>query len=161
LDLKAGKILWESKLGTTEELAPLGIAAPWGTPSLGGPAATAGGVVFIGAAMDRYLRAFDSVTGKELWAGRLPSSAQATPMVYEWQGRQFVVVAAGGHADVPVSKADSFVAFALPGPGESGPSLWSRTIDQPGGRFWATTMLAAGFMLSIVVWWRWAKFRLW
>jgi quinoprotein glucose dehydrogenase len=154
LDLKAGKILWESKLGTTEELAPLGIAVPLGTPSLGGPVSTGGGVVFIGAAMDKYLRAFDSATGNELWAGRLPATAQATPMVYEWQGRQFVVVGAGGYPDLDMPPGDSFVAFALPGPGQSGPSLWSRTIDQPGGRFWAGAGLAAIALVLLIVIWR-------
>jgi quinoprotein glucose dehydrogenase len=161
IDLKAGKILWESRLGTTEELAPFGIAANWGTPNLGGPVATGGGVVFIGAAADKYLRAFDSATGQEIWAGRLPTTAQATPMVYEWQGRQFVVIGAGGYPDLDMPPGDSFVAFALPGPGERGPTLWSRTIDQPGGRFWATAILAFLFLASAILWWRWAKFRLW
>jgi quinoprotein glucose dehydrogenase len=161
VDLKEGKILWEKTLGTTEELAPLGLAMAWGTPTLGGPVSTGGGVVFIGGTLDRYLRAFDSSSGAELWAGRLPAAAAATPMVYEWQGRQFVVIAAGGHSDVPVSKGDSFVAFSLPGSGESGPSLWSRTIDQPGGRFWATLILAVGFLSALLIWWRWLKFRLW
>jgi quinoprotein glucose dehydrogenase len=161
IDLKGGKILWESTLGTTEETFRFGLAMPWGTVNFGGPVATGGGVVFTGAAADRYLRAFDSVTGKELWAGRLPSSAQATPMVYEWRGRQFVVIGAGGYPDFNTPAGDSFVAFALPGPGERGPTLWSRTIDQPGGRFWAMAILALLFLISVVLWWRWAKFRLW
>jgi quinoprotein glucose dehydrogenase len=157
VDLKAGKILWEKPIGTTEELAPLGIAMGTGTPTLGGPVATVGGVVFIGATLDRYLRAFDSVSGKELWAGRLPAPAAATPMVYEWQGRQFVVMAAGGHSDAPVNKGDSFVAFALPPPGESGPSLWSQTVDQPGGRFAAICISAFLFLLSVFAYWRWFR----
>jgi quinoprotein glucose dehydrogenase len=161
VDLKAGKILWESNLGTTEELAPLGIAMNWGTPNLGGPVSTGGGVVFIGAAADKYLRAFDSATGKEIWAGRLPTTAQATPMIYEWQGRQYVVIGAGGYPDLDMPPGDHFVAFALPGPGETGPSVWSRTIDQPGGRFWATVILALGFVSALVIWWRWLRFRLW
>jgi quinoprotein glucose dehydrogenase len=160
VDLKAGKILWESRLGTTEELAPLGVAAAFGTPNLGGPVATGGGVVFIGAAMDKYLRAFDSVTGLELWAGRLPATPQATPMVYEWQGRQFVLIAAGGYPDLDMAPDDSFVAFALPKPGESGPSLWSRTIDQPGGRFWAAMALSTLFLVSLVFVLRWIIRRL-
>lgn len=159
IDLIGGKILWESKLGTTEELAPFGIAMPWGTPNLGGPVSTGGGVVFIGAAMDKYLRAFSSVSGKELWAGRLPATAQATPMIYEWQGRQFVVIGAGGYPDLDTAPGDSFVAFALPRAGESGRSFWSRTIDQPGGRFWATVILAALFLASVIALWRWTKFK--
>ena len=69
-----------------------------GTPNFGGPIVTAGGLVFIGAAMDNYLRAFDAQTGEELWRGRLPAGGQATPMTYVWNGRQYVVIAAGGHA---------------------------------------------------------------
>jgi quinoprotein glucose dehydrogenase len=157
VDLKAGKLLWEKPLGTTEELAPLGIAMGWGTPNLGAPVATAGGVVFIGAAMDKYLRAFNAATGKELWAGRLPSTAQATPMIYEWQGRQFVVIGAGGYPDLDMPPGDSFVAFALPKPGESGPSLWARTVDQPGGRFAAICISAFLFLVCVIAYWRWFR----
>jgi len=141
VDLTAGKIVWESTLGTSEELAPLGMAAHTGLPSFGAPLVTAGGLVFAGA-LDRYLRAFDAATGRELWQGRLPAAAQATPMTYEWQGRQYVVVAAGGHRDTRSEAADSIVAFRLPHDAESGPSLWSRTIDRPGGRFWFEVVVA-------------------
>lgn len=161
VDLKTGKKKWETTHGTTEELAPLGITFNWGTPTLGGPVGTRGGVVFLAAALDKYLRAYDSATGAYLWAGRLPAPGIATPTIYEWQGRQFVVIAAGGSQMGPSAIGDSFVAFALPGPGQSGPSLWARTIDQPGGRFWATAILAFFFLSSVVIWWRWAKFRLW
>ena len=133
IDLTAGLIRWESRLGTTEEIAPLGIALHTGTPSFGGPLVTASGLVFIGSTMDRYLRAFDAATGEELWQGRLPATGQATPMTYEWRGRQYVVIAAGGHRDMGLAAGDSIVAFSLPGPGEAGPTLWSRTIDRPGG----------------------------
>ncbi|MEO1137363.1 MAG: PQQ-binding-like beta-propeller repeat protein, partial [Pseudomonadota bacterium] len=85
-----------------------------GTPNLGGPMATKGGLVFIGAAMDRYLRAFNIETGEEIWRGKLPASPQATPMSYEWEGRQYVVVYAGGHARMGTKLGDSIVAFALP-----------------------------------------------
>jgi quinoprotein glucose dehydrogenase len=141
IDLKAGKVLWESPLGTTEEIAPLHLALPWGVPAVGGSLVTAGGVVFIGAAMDKYLRAFDAKTGAELWQGRLPTSAHATPMTYDWQGRQIVVVASGGHGDLGNTTSDSFVAFALPREGEAGPSILSRTYDRPGGRFVVNVML--------------------
>jgi quinoprotein glucose dehydrogenase len=80
VDLRSGKILCQSRLGTTEEIAPLGLALHTGTPSFGGPLVTASGLVFIGATMDRYLRAFDASTGAELWQGRLPAPAEATPM---------------------------------------------------------------------------------
>ncbi|MBY0511634.1 MAG: pyrroloquinoline quinone-dependent dehydrogenase [Rhodospirillaceae bacterium] len=135
IDLRNGKILWESTLGTIEEYTHGFLALPWGSPSLGGPAVTRGGIVFIGAAMDRYLRAFDARTGRELWQGRLPATAQATPMTYEWNGEQYVVVFAGGYPDAGiVAPSDTLVAFRLPREGEAGPSLWSRTIDRPGGR---------------------------
>jgi quinoprotein glucose dehydrogenase len=138
VDLKAGKILWQMPLGTTEEMAPLGLPLRFGTPTFGGPLTTAAGLVFIGATFDHYLRAFDAASGEELWQGRLPAAAIATPMSYEWQGRQYVVVAAGAHRDTSLEIGDSFVAFALPRAGESGPSLWSRTIDRPGGRFYSS-----------------------
>jgi quinoprotein glucose dehydrogenase len=76
---------------------------------------TAGGLVFIGAAMDNYLRAFDAKTGAELWKGRLPAGGQATPMSYVWKGKQYVVIAAGGHAKSGTKRGDQLVAFALPG----------------------------------------------
>ena len=72
------------------------------------------GVVFIGAAMDNYLRAFDARSGKELWKGRLPAGGQATPMTYVWKGRQYVVIAAGGHSKSSTKRGDQVVAFALP-----------------------------------------------
>jgi len=114
VDLASGRIVWRRTLGTTEDLAPGRIALPLGTPNFGGPITTAGGLVFIGAAMDDYLRAFDTETGAELWKGRLPAGGQATPMTYTWQGRQYVVIAAGGHARIGSRLGDSIVAFALP-----------------------------------------------
>lgn len=155
VDLKAGKVLWESTVGTTEELAPLSVALPTGTPVIGGPLVTAGGVVFIGAAMDKYLRAFDAKTGAELWQGRLPATAQATPMTYEWEGRQIVVIAAGGHGQAGLKAGDSFVAFALPKAGEQGATWWSRKVDRPGGRMWINFGLIFLGVLVVVGggWW--------
>ena len=85
-----------------------------GTPNFGGPIVTQSGLVFIGAAMDNYLRAFDARTGAELWKGRLPAGGQATPMTYVWQDRQYVVIAAGGHYKSGTKRGDKVVAFALP-----------------------------------------------
>jgi quinoprotein glucose dehydrogenase len=85
-----------------------------GTPNLGGPIITAGGLIFIGAAMDDAFRAFDVDTGKELWSAPLPAGAQATPMTYEEHGKQYVVIAAGGHGKLGTTLGDSLVAFALP-----------------------------------------------
>ena len=158
LDLKAGKILWRSTVGTTEDLAPLGIAFHWGGPLVNGVAITAGGLVFTGAA-DAYLRAFDAKSGEELWQGRLPVPALANPMTYLWKGEQYVAIAAGGHSEAGTSIGDSVVAFRLPRAGEA-PSLWSRTIDRPGGRF----LSRAGVALLVVVLiavaaWRWRRSR--
>ncbi|MBX3494548.1 MAG: pyrroloquinoline quinone-dependent dehydrogenase, partial [Parvibaculum sp.] len=114
IDLNDGTIVWESVLGTVRDLAPFPLPWKLGTPNFGGPVVTAGGVVFIGAAMDNYLRAFDAATGAELWKGRLPAGGQATPMTYEWEGRQYVVIAAGGHARATTTLGDYVMAFALP-----------------------------------------------
>lgn len=113
VNLDSGEIVWRKTLGTTEDLAPGGLALNLGTPAFGGPITTAGGVTFIGAAMDNYLRAFDTATGQELWKGRLPAGGQATPMTYEIEGRQFVVIAAGGHGRAGTDIGDYIVAFAL------------------------------------------------
>jgi hypothetical protein len=90
---------------------------------------TEGGLVFIGAAMDDFLRAFDVETGKELWKGRLPAGGQATPMSYRLSesGRQFVVIAAGGHGRLGTRIGDSLVAFALP---ESSAGVLAQTLTR-------------------------------
>ncbi len=116
IDMHDGKILWSVPLGTTEDLAPFSqyVLGTVGAPNLGGPIATASGLVFIAAAMDDYLRAFDAKSGKELWKGRLPAGGQATPMTYVWRGKQYVVIAAGGHAKLNTKRGDQLIAFALP-----------------------------------------------
>ncbi|MDO8400143.1 MAG: pyrroloquinoline quinone-dependent dehydrogenase [Bradyrhizobium sp.] len=141
VDLKAGKILWQSSVGTAEDRAPLGMAFNFGTPLVNGVAVTAGSLVFTGA-MDAYLRAFDAKSGAELWQGRLPVPGVANPMTYLWKGEQYVAIGAGGHSESGTTIGDSLVAFRLARPGEA-PSLWSRTIDRPGGRFWAKAILFA------------------
>ena len=113
VDLASGKIVWRHPFGTTEDLSAAP-SLPLGTPNFGGPIITAGGLVFIGAAMDNYLRALDVATGRELWKGRLPAGGQATPMTYEWDGRQFVVIYAGGNARLGTRLGDMVIAFALP-----------------------------------------------
>jgi quinoprotein glucose dehydrogenase len=158
VDLKAGKILWHSSVGTSEDRAPLGIARNWGTPLVNGVAITAGGLVFTGA-MDAYLRAFDAKSGQELWQGRLPVPGVANPMTYLWKGEQYVAIGAGGHSEAGTTIGDSVVAFRLPRPGEA-PSLWSRTIDRPGGRF---ASKAIAFVLAVILLvaavWRWRRSR--
>jgi quinoprotein glucose dehydrogenase len=118
IDMRTGKVLWEVPLGTTRDMAPGSqlFLHGTGTPNFGGPITTASGLVFIGAAMEDYLRAFVAATGKELWRGRLPAGGQATPMTYVWKGRQYVVIAAGGHSKSGTKRGDEVVAYALPGP---------------------------------------------
>ncbi|HJT97214.1 MAG TPA: pyrroloquinoline quinone-dependent dehydrogenase [Rhodanobacteraceae bacterium] len=114
LDLARGKIAWETPLGTSRDQAPWPFWSIQGAPNIGGPLVTGGGLVFIGATSDNYLRAFDTASGTELWTMRLPAGAQATPMSYEAGGRQYVVVAAGGHAKFGTTRGDHLLAFALP-----------------------------------------------
>lgn len=113
VSLETGGILWNVPLGTMP--APEGASpapAVWGSPNLGGPIVMGSGLVFIGATLDRAVRAFDVETGRELWQASLPAGARATPMTYDVEGRQFVVIAAGGGG--PFGTGDAVVAFALP-----------------------------------------------
>ena len=116
VDLSSGSVRWRVPLGTTADMIrnPAHLVA--GTPNLGGPIVTAGGLVFIASAMDNYLRAFDTETGNELWKGRLPAGGQAMPMTYRGtrSGKQFVVIAAGGHGKLGTTLGDSVIAYALP-----------------------------------------------
>ncbi len=116
VDVARGTIRWSVPLGTTADIRPGTVPAIRGTPNLGGPIVTAGGLVFIASALDDYLRAFDVATGAELWKGRLPAGGQAAPMTYRVRpgGKQYVVIAAGGHGKLGTKLGDSLVAFALP-----------------------------------------------
>ncbi|MBI3664614.1 MAG: pyrroloquinoline quinone-dependent dehydrogenase [Acidobacteria bacterium] len=117
VDASTGSIRWQVPLGTVRDLLPAPLPVKWGTPNLGGPLTTAGGVTFIGATLDSSLRAFDTETGRELWTGRLPVSAIATPMTFRARpgGRQYVVISAGGHGKaMGIKLGDYVVAFALP-----------------------------------------------
>jgi quinoprotein glucose dehydrogenase len=115
VDLKTRKLRWQVPLGTLRDVAPIPLPIEIGMPNLGGPLVTAGGLVFIAAAFDDYLRAFDLETGEVLWKGRLPAGGQATPMTYRVRdgGRQFVVIAAGGYGRAGTKLGDSVLAFAL------------------------------------------------
>jgi quinoprotein glucose dehydrogenase len=115
VDLGTGDVRWEVPLGTSPEIAGLPAAQAWGSFNYGGALTTAGGLVFIAAARDTALRAFDVETGQVLWTGELPASAQATPMTYRVRsGKQFVVIAAGGHSALGSKMGDYVVAFTLP-----------------------------------------------
>jgi len=108
VDLFEGRKVWD---------VPLGSFIPGkntGTITLGGPTVTAGGLVFTAAAMDNGLRAFDSETGKELWKYDLPAGGQATPMTYMLKGKQYLVIAAGGHGKLGTKQGDYVIAFTLP-----------------------------------------------
>jgi quinoprotein glucose dehydrogenase len=115
IDANAGRIRWQVPLGTMSDYAHVPAPAAWGSPSLGGPLVTAGGLVFIAASMDHYLRAYDVESGREVWAASLPASAQASPMTYRARagGRQYVVIAAGGHHLMHTRLGDYLVAFVL------------------------------------------------
>jgi len=116
INLETGAKAWEVPLGDPATLRPQLAAlskTPLGLPNLGGPIVTAGGIAFIGAALDHYLRAFDVETGRELWRDELPAGARATPMTYESGGRQFVVICVGGGEDW--GPGDYVVAFSLSG----------------------------------------------
>jgi quinoprotein glucose dehydrogenase len=142
VDPATGEVKWEVPLGTVRDLAPVPLPIKFGTPNLGGPIVTQGGLVFIGAAMDNYLRAFDLETGEELWKGRLPAGGQATPMTYRLgeNGRQFVLIAAGGHGRMGTDIGDSVVAFALP---ESGAGLLAQSM--------APTLRTVGVLLVLLL----------
>ncbi|MGI9292102.1 MAG: pyrroloquinoline quinone-dependent dehydrogenase, partial [Gammaproteobacteria bacterium] len=115
IDMDTGEIRWDVALGSLEKLAPGGLPIPWGTPgAAGGAIVTASGLVFIGATSDEKFRAFDVQTGAELWEAELPTSANATPMTYEIDGKQFIVVASGGHVWQYPNVSDYVTAFALP-----------------------------------------------
>ncbi|MGB0618403.1 MAG: pyrroloquinoline quinone-dependent dehydrogenase [Myxococcota bacterium] len=117
IDLETGDVEWQRPLGNLRELAPaFGRFFEWGTPAQGGPIQTAGGLVFIGATLDRTFRAFDAETGEMLWDALLPTSANATPMTYRIgpEGRQYVVIAAGGHFPLGSPSDDALIAYALP-----------------------------------------------
>ena len=113
VDMNRGTIRWQVPLGVFNLAGPDG---PRGTLSLGGPIVTAGDVAFIaGTFLDPHIRAFDVETGKELWSAELPAPGHATPMTYQYRGKQYVVIAAGGHSKLSEEKqSDSLVAFALP-----------------------------------------------
>jgi quinoprotein glucose dehydrogenase len=115
VDLAAGKIAWMHKNGTIRDNSPLPLPFKMGVPALGGPIMTAGGVAFMTSTLDYYARAYDVTTGEQLWQSRLPAGGQATPMTYLGRdGRQYVVVVAGGHGTLGTKAGDDVIAYALP-----------------------------------------------
>lgn len=118
IDLRTRRLLWTRPFGSTYDSGPFGIAshlaAPAGVPNQGGAVVTASGLTFIAATIDAFLRAFDTSTGQEVWRARLPASGQANPISYIIDGRQYVVIVAGGHAVLRSPPGDYVIAFALP-----------------------------------------------
>ncbi|TEA77311.1 glucose/quinate/shikimate family membrane-bound PQQ-dependent dehydrogenase [Allopusillimonas ginsengisoli] len=114
-DLTTGKIAWKHKNGTVRDSSPLPLGFRMGVPSLGGPIMTAGGVAFLSGTLDNYVRAYNVTTGKQVWESRLPAGGQATPMTYTGQdGRQYLLVVAGGHGSLGTKIGDDVIAYALP-----------------------------------------------
>ncbi|UWU31868.1 membrane-bound PQQ-dependent dehydrogenase, glucose/quinate/shikimate family (plasmid) [Rhizobium sp. WSM1274] len=118
IDLKTGKTLWDRPLGQARTNGPFGIPSMLpitiGTPNNGGSVVTAGGLVFIAASTDNLIRAIDIKTGRTLWTDRLPAGGQATPMTYSVDGKQYVVIMAGGHHFMETPVGDTLIAYALP-----------------------------------------------
>lgn len=119
VDLNAGSVLWKVPLGEYPELVAKGVRNT-GAKNFGGPVATAGGIVFIAATPDEKIRAFDTHSGQVLWEYKLPAGGYATPSVYVIEGKQYVVIAAGGGGKNGTKYGDSIIAFALPDEGISG-----------------------------------------
>ncbi|MFC0103663.1 membrane-bound PQQ-dependent dehydrogenase, glucose/quinate/shikimate family [Sphingopyxis terrae] len=118
IDLATGRTIWDRAFGTARTNGPFGIPSMLpitiGTPNNGGAVVTASGLIFIAAATDNLIRAIDLATGKTLWSDVLPAGGQATPMVYEADGREYVVIYAGGHHFMETPIGDDVIAYALP-----------------------------------------------
>lgn len=119
VDLRTRSLVWKYDVGTTRDMGPLGLHAnlpfPTGIFNIGGNITTRSGLIFMGATADNYLRAFNAQDGSEIWRARLPAGGQATPMTYLGKdGRQYVVIASGGHGGLQTKSGDYVEAFALP-----------------------------------------------
>ncbi|PIM52446.1 membrane-bound PQQ-dependent dehydrogenase, glucose/quinate/shikimate family [Roseateles chitinivorans] len=114
VDLNEGRIVWRHRNGTVRDLSPLPLPLRLGVPSLGGPLMTAGGLAFLSGSMDDYVRAYDVNDGRVVWESRLPAGGQATPMTYLGaDGRQYLLVVAGGHGSTGTKPGDHVRAYAL------------------------------------------------
>jgi quinoprotein glucose dehydrogenase len=115
VDLTTHQTLWKHKNGTVRDSSPVPLPLTMGVPSLGGTFTTASGVGFMSGSLDQFLRAYDLRNGKQLWEGRLPAGAQTTPMTYTGKdGKQYVLVVAGGHGSLGTKQGDYVMAFKLP-----------------------------------------------
>jgi quinoprotein glucose dehydrogenase len=118
IDLATGKTLWDRPFGSARRNGPFGIPSfmPFeiGTPNNGGSVVTASGLIFAAAATDDLIRAIDMRTGKTVWSDVLPAGGQASPMVYEQNGKEYLLIMAGGHHFMMTPPGDALVAYALP-----------------------------------------------
>ncbi|WEX09525.1 PQQ-binding-like beta-propeller repeat protein [Chelativorans sp. AA-79] len=115
VDLTTGEAVYQHVNGTVRDLAPVPLPFEMGVPGIGGPIVTAGGVAFLSGTLDYYVRGYDLRTGEELWRARLPAGGQATPSTYMGaDGRQYLIVVAGGHGSTGTKAGDSIIAYALP-----------------------------------------------
>lgn len=113
-DLTTGEIIWRHRNGTVRDLTPLPLPFRMGVPGIGGPIMTAGGVAFLSGTVDNYVRGYDVTTGEQVWEERLPAGGQATPMTYLGaDGRQYLLVVAGGHGSLGTDTGDHVIAYAL------------------------------------------------
>ncbi|MES1955004.1 membrane-bound PQQ-dependent dehydrogenase, glucose/quinate/shikimate family [Salinisphaera hydrothermalis] len=116
IDLQKRKIAWRHPNGTARDETPIvPLPLPVGVPALGGPITTAGGVAFESGTLDYYVRAYNASTGRQLWQARLPAGGNATPMTYEADGQQYLLVTAGGHGTFGTKFGDYVIAYKLPG----------------------------------------------
>lgn len=113
LDMTTGDVKWRKPLGMSQKF---GFYMPesMGSPTIGGPAVTAGGLIFIGATMDAKARAFDLETGEELWSDQMEAPIVANPAIYEYNGRQYVAFVAGGNSIIKDQVGDQVAVYALP-----------------------------------------------
>ena len=149
VDLNAGAVKWQVPLGSMPQMS--GVSGASGSIQLGGALITAGGLVFIAGTFDQHLRAFDIESGKEVWSTELPAGAHALPMTYQAGGRQYVVIAAGGHDRLHTGMGDYVLAYTLPGRGAPVPDTatgnlageWAGEMHIGDARFGMTIGLAA------------------
>lgn len=115
VNLTTGKTVYKHVNGTVRDLSPIPLPFKMGVPGIGGPIITKGGVAFLSGTLDYYVRGYDLKTGREIWRSRLPAGGQATPSTYLGSdGRQYLVVVAGGHGSTNTAPGDSIIAYALP-----------------------------------------------
>jgi quinoprotein glucose dehydrogenase len=129
IDLTAGQVRWEVPLGTLPPLDRVQASRAWGSFNLGGALLTSSGLAFIAGTFDQRLRAFDVENGKEVWSAALPAAAHALPMTYVAEGRQYVVIAAGGHDRLHTTPGDYVLAYTLPGKGAPAPDTSAGKLD--------------------------------